>query len=343
MKPPRTPARSRQRGWAWLSWAVPAAAKVAGDVLGMNQARKANAMQWELATKGLQYRAADARAAGLHPLAALQGGMPQINPAIATFTGMQSAGQDLGRAFLANADDKERDAYARKETSQFGARLASNQMALSDMEVEAARLRLNRLQQEVQNDAQGFSIKPNEVTASNPSIPSVAAGPAGPGFKATRIGNSTWDIGTSELSEWAEGAGLAGHGLVPFWMWEQAKARAMQERLDTDNALRGKDPAYTAAVNEARASGGYVERYRHPDGHYGWAVLPKYSSKFTPDRVKPNSLPDGTVLYDRGLSHDLPEYYNQRAWRGEGWVPRRGNFSYHPRYEISPRGHALRR
>ena len=173
--------------------------------------------------------------------------------------------------------------------------MRSNQAALSDMEVEAARLRPNQLQQQVGAAQAGFNVVPNQITAANPVLPSVAAGPAGPGFKSTRVGNSSWDIGSSELSEWAEGAGLVGHGLVPFWMWEQARARANAERTATDDALRGKDPAYTAAVNEARAIDGYVSRERI-DGVWGWTVRPRGSWK---DRTRhrdpssrPKSLPD---------------------------------------------------
>lgn len=281
MRTPRSPAIGKQRGWAWLSWAVPAAVKAAGILSGQAEARKERERQTQFAQNSLQWKAEDARRAGLHPLAALGASGYQASPVHVGGQDWSGLGQDLGRAFLQNSDQAGRDAYARKELSQFDSKRMSQENELRDMELEMARLRLRQMQQQVQTQALGYDIQPNQITAANPVLPSVAAGPAGPGFKATRIGNSTWDIGSSELSEWAEGAGLAGHALVPFWMWEQARARAMQERLDTDNAHRGKDPAYTAAVEEARRIGGTVERHRDRDGTWGWAVIPKEKPFFS--------------------------------------------------------------
>lgn len=232
-------------------------------------------MQWELATRGIQHRVADAKAAGIHPLYALGAQTPQINPAVQTFESLGDLGQDLGRAAMANSTQPQRDYYAAKELSAMDARLKSNQVAMSDLELEAARLRLNRLQNEVTAQAQGYEVEPNRITAADPVLPSVAAGPAGPGFKSTRIGDSTWDIGSSELSEWAEGAGLVGHGLVPFWMYQQATARRLREQ-DAMHEAAKNDPAYQAALAHARRVGGYVKRGRH-NGVWGWQVVERDS------------------------------------------------------------------
>lgn len=70
----------------------------------------------EFAKNGIRWKADDARAAGLHPLAALGGGSSYSGSAIAfapesgLATGLAAAGQDVGRAINATRTAPERDA-----------------------------------------------------------------------------------------------------------------------------------------------------------------------------------------------------------------------------------------
>lgn len=265
----------RQRGWAWLPAAIGAAASIGGNLMGRNSAKAAAAMQDHYINNAIGIRVADARRQGIHPVAAL-GFSGQIGHALPAFQGdWGAAGQDIGRAVVAGMGQGDRDAYAAKELSQFAARARSNQLESQDLDLELKRLQLTRLQNEVGAATAGYDVTPNQVTASNPDIPSVAAGPAGPGFKATSIGYGQEDIGSSEMSEWAEGAGLVGHGLVPFWMYKQALARGLQERADAqEHAIRTGDPAYHAALRELRELG--EDYYLHRIAG-GWEIRKKYA------------------------------------------------------------------
>lgn len=77
------------------------------------QAAANTAMQREFATHGIRWRVEDAKAAGLHPLYALQGGGATFtpNPIITNFGEQYSRmGQDLGRAATAVLGSSEREA-----------------------------------------------------------------------------------------------------------------------------------------------------------------------------------------------------------------------------------------
>lgn len=85
---------------------ISAGAGLLGGLFGKSSQEKANRQniefQKKFAQKGIQWRAADARAAGIHPLAALGANTASFSPSIVGDTSMGSAigqaGQDLGRA-----------------------------------------------------------------------------------------------------------------------------------------------------------------------------------------------------------------------------------------------------
>lgn len=105
---------------------------VAGPVLGLfsdNQSRQdqkgANAQNYaaqkEFAQKGIQWKAQDARKAGLHPMAALGAAGSGFTPSFQAFTGNESAvgqmmdaipGQNTNRAARANMTDQDRELHA---------------------------------------------------------------------------------------------------------------------------------------------------------------------------------------------------------------------------------------
>lgn len=111
-----------------MSWEA-IAASVAGNLLGgmfgedrnednLNaarmQAERNEALQREFAQHGIRWRVEDAKAAGLHPLFALQGGGAAFAPNPITVGGassmaesMRGMGQDVSRAIMAQATDLE--------------------------------------------------------------------------------------------------------------------------------------------------------------------------------------------------------------------------------------------
>lgn len=76
--------------------------------------------QKEFAQKGIQWRAEDAKAAGLHPMAALGSAGASFTPSFQTFTGSGSGGnlfdtvegQNTGRAARAGMSDQDRELHA---------------------------------------------------------------------------------------------------------------------------------------------------------------------------------------------------------------------------------------
>lgn len=100
---------------------ISAGASLVGGIMGNNsqkQQAKANAkMQKEFAQHGIRWKVADAKAAGIHPLAALGAQTVSFTPqAIGSdlSTGIANAGQDIGRAINSTRTQGERvDAYTK--------------------------------------------------------------------------------------------------------------------------------------------------------------------------------------------------------------------------------------
>ena len=86
---------------------------IAGNSLGNSAARKAAAqqaaLQKEFAQNGIRWKVADAKAAGLHPLAALGAQTTSYQPVSVgqDFSSFGQMGQDVSRAMMATADAKE--------------------------------------------------------------------------------------------------------------------------------------------------------------------------------------------------------------------------------------------
>lgn len=107
---------------AGLAAAAPAVGSVAGALMNKRSADKqlsflkgqesrGYAWQKEMATTGIQKRVADAKAAGIHPLAALGASVSYGSPAsvgTAPIADMSQMGQDIGRAVAATATNHER-------------------------------------------------------------------------------------------------------------------------------------------------------------------------------------------------------------------------------------------
>lgn len=106
---------------------VSAGASIIGGLLGRDSADKARdatermnaqnvALQKEFAQNGIQWKAADAKAAGIHPLYAMGASTPSFTPVSSNFTAdtslanaFSSAGQDIGRAINSTRSSAQRN------------------------------------------------------------------------------------------------------------------------------------------------------------------------------------------------------------------------------------------
>lgn len=95
-------------------------AQAAANDRAVAEKEKDRALSREFAQNGIRWKADDARAAGLHPLAALgagssySGGSMSFAPETGLATGLAAAGQDVGRAINATRTQPERDAAFNK-------------------------------------------------------------------------------------------------------------------------------------------------------------------------------------------------------------------------------------
>lgn len=95
---------------------------IVGGLFGKKSADKANKqniqLQKDFAQQGIQWKVADAKAAGIHPLAALGANTVSFSPSVvgdsSLGTGIASAGQDLGRAINSTRNQDQRLAAVQK-------------------------------------------------------------------------------------------------------------------------------------------------------------------------------------------------------------------------------------
>lgn len=145
----------------------------AGALLGWDSAQKDRKAQREMAQNSIQWRVADAKAAGVHPLYAL--GAPTMNfqsvgdgGAGATLAQM---GQDVSRAKMAAMDRREREAAATRaaidaahERQQndvlFGQQVRRNELDMQYVQSQIARL----------NSAQIGPPNPGGISNPNPRV-----------------------------------------------------------------------------------------------------------------------------------------------------------------------------
>lgn len=121
-------------------WA--AAAALAGSVIGADSQHKANRanlrFQREFAQHGIQWRVADAKAAGLHPLYALGAQVPQFSPSFqAPGTDYAAVGAEVGRGI--HGLTKEGRAMAALNLKLIESQLAESDARIGVLRSEAAR------------------------------------------------------------------------------------------------------------------------------------------------------------------------------------------------------------
>jgi len=158
------------------------------------------AMQKEFAQKGIQWKAADARAAGIHPLAAMgaQTHQPQAvfgsdAPDFSAGEMAQQMGQNISRAVSASSTKEDRD-YQRLMQAETltNAKLKNSILA---HQLTFANEPGNPPMQSPTGTPMGqsgFSLKPAEATASQPGVPAQEAGAINDyGFARTQSGGLT--------------------------------------------------------------------------------------------------------------------------------------------------------
>lgn len=166
------------------------------------QFNRNEALQREFAQNGIRWRVEDAKAAGLHPLAAIGAAGAGYSPTISagggsynvdfgrnlpsdTGASLANMGQGLGRAISATQTPQERAETAYEMTVK-RQQIASNDL---DLQIKAAQLaRYSQpgqtgggvpIGQSVVANSHGvYEAKPYEATTVNPGAPYAAAGPA---------------------------------------------------------------------------------------------------------------------------------------------------------------------
>lgn len=168
-------------------------------------------LQREFAQQGIQWRVADAKAAGIHPLYALGGSGASYSPsAVSVGTGgasdlgrdLGNMGQGIGRALTAVSSKEDRDKVSYDAQVR---RLNLERLGLENAnlasQLEASRIALNRAQvgppmptgpsasvQVGDPTVVGrYDPKSPEVENTNPSNESVTAGPANPGVRYVQL------------------------------------------------------------------------------------------------------------------------------------------------------------
>lgn len=245
--------------------AIGAASSLLGGAMNKRAANKASdqntALQREFAQNGIRWRVADAKAAGLSPLAALGASGASFSPSVQVGSmgdAVSNMGQDISRAVYANASQKERVAeaanLARYNEAQL--KLQTENMALQNDAIRQGMMaqKINMLSnlggqlgpgmpsnafKGTPSRSSGVSpsgavvIKPAEVTSHTPGLKSVVAG-ENPGFQNIRIGGDNMGfnltVPTEQLGEALEGQAQA----VPtaltilqnLLMWADKRAKA---------------------------------------------------------------------------------------------------------------------
>lgn len=250
---------------------IAAGAAVAGGLMSKREAAKQSQLQRQMAEQGVRMRVADAKAAGISPLAALGMQSPTYSPVVSTFgQSIADAGQDIGRAFQATRDQREREWQA-SQAREAARQLAEQQtaehkqrMLLGSVEYESRmldnemrRLKLRREMSQVgppfPGQAESFPVsdgrvrmEPSKQIARDPAVAGREASVGGgkPGFVPYKVGGNrygfTLDVPSSEFGEGLEGAGpaawllgaagIGGHYGSRFLEYMEDEARAWLRR-----------------------------------------------------------------------------------------------------------------
>lgn len=262
---------------------ISAGASLIGGAIG-NRSRESagnkNAdMQREFAQQGVRWRVADAKAAGLHPLAALgMSGMPSASPAYVGDTGQWAAdaGQDIGRAINATRTKEERgDALGSFIEQKVAAQDARDLQKRHEYR-EDLRLQSSLLNDEVQRQYYNAQIAKLQA-APNPPMPSVSgsggvSGPKSGAVKYTpdevvshRTGNPGLSAGVHPgMTEYNIGG-------MPVYLPSKSASEALEGAGEVGGFLFGTVPAIGATGYEwAKLYGNRVANAVRSKGARNW-------------------------------------------------------------------------
>lgn len=235
---------------------IGAGASILGGLLARKSAKdqqSANtALQREFAQKGIQWRVADAKAAGLHPLAALgaSGASYSPNPIVAGDMGIGSAGQQLGNAVSRMRAPVEN----------------ASQKAFADANLRHLNAQTSLVEQQITNSRMRMMMELQRNSKPNPGIGATAQDPVKP------IGSV--DLQAVPRSSTASGSfGTAQAGIEPESQWVKGVSRGGQTIF-----YRAPNPAVIPDSD-----------IMSPE--YGWWLLRNLggSSQPPPNRYKPDT------------------------------------------------------
>lgn len=213
---------------SWLGSIISGAAGLLGGAFSNRKnestANKNVDQQRKFAQKGIQWKVADAKKAGIHPLYALGANTHSFSPiAVQDSVGpaVANMGQDISRAMYATADADTRAA----------SKVAALQVENMGLQNDLLRAQIAKLYSQVGPAHPGgvafpvspdsiitrdlVDVKPSEIVSARSGDPSTEAGPAGPGFKEHDLGFlGKWKLPSGAVSESLDDMELAKYALV---------------------------------------------------------------------------------------------------------------------------------
>ena len=233
-----------------------AVGSIAGGVMGLvgnSQANAANAalaglnyqQQKEFAQNGIRWKVADAKAAGIHPLAAL-GAMPTsytpastvVNPPDYSF--LSEAGQNIGRAVDAKRTQEERIVQQAKQDI-----LAAQQMESNRLDNEYKQTLIDQTKQDMVLQLARSAEMAARTQQQVPAMPSTGKGGVSDVFPTGDVKPDTSTVPTSARGRPDIQAGTPPD--VRFYVG----AGATRVPLPTENSADAMDAAYLSGVEWA--------------------------------------------------------------------------------------------
>lgn len=129
--------------------------------------------QKEFAQNGIRWRVADAKAAGLHPLAALGASSANYTPSAAIgdspdFSFLQDVGQNIGRAIDAKRTNQERAEQQEKQNALFNEELRGRQLQNQETETRIQQMKWDMAMDAARNAEQ--SVRTQQQAPPMPSL-----------------------------------------------------------------------------------------------------------------------------------------------------------------------------
>lgn len=256
---------------------VGAGSNLLGGLLGRRSSDRAAAQnlkqQREFAQKGIRWRVADAKAAGLHPLYALGAQTHSFQPITVQDSlgpALSAAGQDISRAMYQSASAGDRAA------AKVQAALQTENMGLQNdlLRAQIAKLQGGQVSPPIPNVGV-YDAKPPEVLNSRPGASHITAGPAGPAYTEADFGPFKLNLFSQPVSEQLEDMEL-----LKYWLMYKGN----EGQID-DYVSRQAEPLFEYIYGKQRA----VEEAAEALRNWAGSVRQKYLNKraFAERRARP--------------------------------------------------------